>query len=93
MGLFSRKIAADDLKRVDRLEEQVESLTRRLESVMVDLDEFYAKVNKARQRVVKEDRDAARGAGSPLAVADGGQSVSREALKAQLRERIRSGRA
>lgn len=55
-----RSIAPDDLKRVDLLEERTESLTRRMAALMEDLDEFYSKVNKARQRVVKEDRDALR---------------------------------
>ena len=90
---WTPKIAPNDLKRVDRLEEQVESLTRRLESVMVDLDEFYSKVNKARQRVVKEEKDAARSGGVGLAVADGGAGVSREAMKAVVRDRLRLGRA
>lgn len=57
------KIAPDDLRRVDVLEEKVESLTRRHASLIEDLEEFYSKVNKARQRVVKEDRDAGRVAG------------------------------
>ena len=57
------KIGSDDLRRVDLLEEKTESLTRRMASLMEDLEEFYSKVNKARQRVVKEDRDAGRMAG------------------------------
>lgn len=78
---WSRKVAPDDLKRVDRLEEQVESILRRLESMLVDLEEFYAKTNKARQRVVKEDRDAAGRAGA--------LPETREMAKAQLRARFR----
>jgi len=72
-----RPIAQDDLKRVDLLEEKTESLTRRMANLMEDLDEFYAKVNKARQRVVKEDRDASRLVGAA--------DESREQTKARLR--------
>ena len=82
MSFFSPKISADDLGRVNRLEEAVESLQRRLESMCVDLDEFYGKVNKARQRVVKEERDAARmGPVSP--------EMDRAVMKSQLRLRKR----
>jgi len=78
----SRKIAADDLKRVDLLEEKVDSLVRRYASLVEDLEEFYAKVNKARQRVVKEDRDAARTGHSDV-------EDSRDVIKARLRASLR----
>lgn len=85
MWPFSKpKIAPDDLRRVDRLEEQVESLTRRMHSLIEDLEEFYAKVNKARQRVVKEDRDAARN-GQPQLPFGGTREEQKAALRAQLR--------
>ena len=76
------KIAPDDLRRVDLLEEKVESLTRRHAALIEDLEEFYAKVNKARQRVVKEDRDAARA--QPMDTEE-----SREVTKARLRASLR----
>lgn len=77
MAFWHRKIAPDDLRRVDVLEEKVDSLTRRHASLLEDLEEFYAKVNKARQRVVKEDRDASRVAG--------GVEETRDMAKARLR--------
>lgn len=80
----SRKIAPDDLVRLTSVEEKVESLTRRYESLCVDLEEFYAKVNKARQRVVKEDRDAAK---ATPGVLDMGGSPA--AMKSALRQRLR----
>ena len=83
------KAAPDDRKRLDALEEKVESLTRRIGSLIEDVEEFYAKVNKARQRVVKEDRDAGR-AGHPVGVAELPPVVtSKESLRAQMRARIR----
>lgn len=81
---WHRKIAQDDLRRVDLLEEKVESLTRRHASLIEDLEEFYAKVNKARQRVVKEDRDAGRVAGDV--------HETREQAKARLRATLRGVR-
>lgn len=82
----SPKISQDDLKRVDRLEEITASMARRIEGMEVDLEEFYQKVNKARQRVVKEERDQARAGGGEV-------QLTREQQKAALRARLRSGGA
>ena len=84
MAFWNSKIAPDDLRRVSILEEKVESVQRRLEGLLLDLEDFYAKVNKARQRVVKSDRDAAA-AGLQEAPLD------RAALKAQMRLQSRRG--
>lgn len=70
-------ITGNDLKRVDLLEEKVESMARRMASLLEDVEEFYFKVNKARQRVVKAESDAAR--------APGFADESREQQKARLR--------
>lgn len=67
------------------LEEKVDSLHRRFAALMEDLEEFYSKVNKARQRVVKEERDAIRKGEGPAG------PVTRDELKAQLRARMRTG--
>lgn len=87
MWPFSRpKIAPDDLGRLVLLEEKVESLGRRFAALVEDLEEFYAKVNKARQRVVKEERDAAK-----RGEQESDFPVSREAQKAAIRARMRAG--
>jgi len=92
MWPFGRSVTApDDLRRLNQAVEDVESLKRRMESLVVDLDEFYAKANKARQRVVKEERDAARAGGAVGGGEVGGAEVPRELLKAQLRARMRRG--
>ena len=81
----------NDLRRLNLVVEDVESLKRRMESLVVDLEEFYAKTNKARQRVVKEDRDAARLGGGAGGGDVGVAEVPREVLKARLRARMRQG--
>jgi hypothetical protein len=92
MWPFGRGVTSEnDLRRLNLVVEDVESLKRRMEALVVDLDEFYAKANKARQRVVKEDRDAARVAGAGSGGAVGVGEVPREVLKAQLRARLRHG--
>lgn len=79
------RISPDDLGRLVILEEKVDSLTRRFAALMEDLEEFYSKVNKARQRVVKEEADARRkGEQVP-------EGLSREEQKARLRARLRAG--
>lgn len=95
MWLFRRPEQPEDVRRQLRDHtERLESLERRYGSLVADVEEFYAKVNKARQRVVKEERDAAAasggkggGAGDPVGVAE----LPREVLKAQLRARMRAG--
>ena len=62
---WTRKISPDDLGRVDRLEERVESLVRRFESLSVENEEFYTKTNRARQRVIKQEADQLRALGGP----------------------------
>lgn len=84
------KIAPDDLRRVRELEERVSRFERQLAAVLEDIDEYFRKINKARQRVVKEDADVGRAA----AVGRGAVGVaevppSRETLKAQLRAKLR----
>ena len=95
MWPFGRsKIAPDDLKRLDRLEERVESYERRQAAVLEDVDEYFRKINKARQRVVKEESDAAKGgsgSGAGGAMALGTMPMSRDSLKSQLRARLRGG--
>lgn len=86
MWPFSRpKISQDDLGRLVLLEEKVDSLGRRFAALLEDLEEFYSKVHKARQRVNKEDRDAARNGNSDL-------PLTREQQKALLRQNLRQGR-
>jgi len=82
-----RPIAQDDLKRVDLLEEKTESLARRMANLMEDLDEFYAKVNKARQRVVKEDRDASK----LLGASDETREMTKARLRANIQRQMRQG--
>lgn len=95
MWLFGRqKIAVDDLRRLTELEDRVNRYERQLAAVLEDVDEYFRKINKARQRVVKQDADAASTQGSVAggAVAVGAvPSVSRAVLKEQIRARMRSG--
>lgn len=93
MWPFGRSLTApDDLRRLNQLVEDVESLKRRMGSLVEDVDEYFAKINKARQRVVKEERDAQAAGGRAVAGgAVGGGEVPREVLKAQLRARMRAG--
>jgi len=70
-------ITQNDLKRVDLIEEKLESMSRRMVSLIEDVEEFYFKVNKARQRVVKAESDAAK--------APGFADETREMQKARLR--------
>lgn len=85
MWPFSRpKISPDDLGRLVLLEEKVDSLGRRFNALLEDLEEFYAKVHKARQRVNKEERDALRTGSTATA-------LTREEQKAQLRAQLRTG--
>lgn len=85
MWPFKRSITApDDLRRLEAVEERTQSLHRQMAALLVDLEEFYAKVNKARQRVNKEERDA-----SARAVLPDLSQLSPEAQKAELRRRIK----
>lgn len=77
-----QKIAPDDLKRVNILEEKVDSLMRRMHSMAEDLEEFYAKVNKARQRVVAAEKRESAHPGEPV-------EESRAVMKERLRRNIR----
>lgn len=86
MWPFSRpRISQDDLGRLVLLEEKVDSLGRRFAALLEDLEEFYSKVHKARQRVNKEDRDAQRNGHGEL-------PLTREQQKALLRANLRQGR-
>lgn len=91
MWPFKRSLTApDDLRRLEAVEEKVESVLRRMTSLMEDVDEYFTKINKARQRVVKEERDALK-AGSVVAAEAG--PVDRAVLKAQIRQRLTRGGA
>lgn len=86
------RLPEDDHRRLNRVVEDVESLSRRVSALVQDVEEFYAKVNKARQRVVKEERDAsARVAGGEVAGAGvvGPLPVTKDELRARLRARRR----
>lgn len=88
MWPWSRPEQPEDVRkqlREDR--ERIESLERRMGSLVQDVEEFYAKVNKARQRVNKEDRDAS----SRVPSVGGSDPVGVEAVqmsKAELRRRL-----
>ncbi len=91
MWPFRRSLTApDDLRRLEAVEEKVESVLRRMTSLLEDVDEYFAKINKARQRVVKEERDAAK-AGGLGAAQDA--PMDRATLKATLRARLGRGGA
>lgn len=95
MWPFGRyRLPEDDRRQLRECTERLESLERRFAALSEDVAEFYAKVNKARQRVVKEERDAqASGAGAGQRGAVGVDEVpmTREMQKAVLRARLRNG--
>jgi hypothetical protein len=75
------RMAEDDHRRLNKVVEDVESLSRRFASIVEEVDEYFRKVNKARQRVVKEDADAkTRGEAAP---------TPGELTKDVLRQRVR----
>jgi len=83
----ARTLPEDDHRRLNRLTEDVESLQRRFASIVEEVDEYFRKVNKARQRVVKEDADREK---SASAVNTTGSLVG--LTKAELRQRVRLSR-
>jgi hypothetical protein len=87
MWPFSKPTTTEDVsKRLNRLEEETESLRRRFSSLVEDVDEYFRKVNKARQRVVKEERDGEIRTEVPL-------NETREQQKARLRQQLRARQA
>lgn len=88
-----RQLPEDDHRRLNQVVESLESLSRRMTSLAEDVDEYFAKINKARQRVVKEEKDAARAgsavAGGPVGV---GSVPGPGMTKDELRQRVRLSR-
>lgn len=87
MWPFSPRTTSEDVsKRLNRLEEDTESLRRRMTSLVEDVDEYFRKVNKARQRVNKEERDESVRSAVP-------ENETREQAKARLRSQMRTRQA
>lgn len=82
---WRRKIAPDDLQRLDALEERVARFERQQAALLEDVDEYFRKINKARQRVDAQERRDGSGAES-----FGDMNQPAEVRKAALRKLLRA---